>query len=497
MVPRYENEKIKKIWNNENKLRLWQEVELAVIGARCRMEKFPSGIIDVISKALYAAPIDIEWWKARDKDINHDLNAFIDERVRHLDDRLHQYFHIGLTSYDTEEPAMSLMLLESILVVENMCNDLLTLIHELACKYRYTPMIGRTHGQEAKLQSFGKRCLTWEKRLWVSFDQLIRAKGLVKYSKLSGAIGNYQGLTPEEEEQALKRLSLEPYIGATQIMPREIHQPLATALLMIVGSLTQIANDIALAARSGLPTMQEPFGRKQKGSSAMPHKKNTITCENQRGMFELAKGYVSMIHSLIVTWEERSIEQSSAERNAWPDLFHAVCQSFKNMNKILSGLTVYPDNMMIEIIKSHGCYASEDAKDWLKEKFAALGLKHEDAYRAVQLASFLAHEVAGGRARWRYKPPLTFEQANLCMLEMEVCLGREQKENKGRNIKDIILNNQLIAVPQLEATSEEINAWNKALNTIFSVVKNKNDWEQLFEIDYQLRGEKNLFPVSE
>ena len=172
------------------------------------------------------------------------------------------------------------------------------------------------------------------------------------YSKLSGAIGNYGSINPEVEIKALELLELQPYYGATQIMPRELYAPLAQALAQIVSTLNKIAMAIRLGARSGNPIYHEPFKKTQMGSSAMPHKKNTIRTEQIEGMERMAHNYLQMIMENIKTWEERAIEQSCVERVAWPDLFHVTIHSLRSMNFVLSGLQVYPDNMLREIIES-------------------------------------------------------------------------------------------------------------------------------------------------
>ncbi|MCX6745549.1 MAG: lyase family protein [Candidatus Parcubacteria bacterium] len=492
MIERYSNKDVKAIWSNEMKLKLWETVEKSVIAARCDLGIFPSNIIIEIRKHLDKVPIDIDWWKERDKEINPDLNAFIDERVRHLPSELHQYFHKGMTSYDTEEPALSVMILHSIDLVNQKAREILNLLPEMAKRFKNTPMLARTHGQEAKLQSFGKRCFTWSKGLRMAFDELQRAKEYIYFSKLSGAIGNYQGLTPDEEEKALAYLGLQPYKGATQIMPRLLHQPLANALVMVVGALTQIAEDVRLSARSGLPILQEPFGKKQKGSSAMPHKKNTITCENQIGMYTMATKFVAMLRERMITWEERAIEQSCVERVAWPDLFHVVLQSFKNMKKIVEGLQVFPDNMMIEIINSRGCYASEDAKDWLKEHGAELGLSHEDAYRIVQLAAFNVHEVSLYRQNLRANPSDSFEKAEKTLNTMYEQL-RHASDNAHTGIDDVIMDGKLTYTAELDITPEEIERWNTILNELFDDFKNIESFKEIFSIKYQLRNEHFLF----
>jgi len=507
MIKRYANGKVEENSSDINKLNKWQDVELAVILAREKLGIFPQGTHEKIKTILDQHPINdeaVKWWKVQDKEIGHDLNAFIDERLRHLPKELHQYFHKGMTSYDTEEPAFSLILLDNIALVENEIEAFLPILKAMAIKYRFTPMLGRTHGQEAKMQSFGKRVFTWRQKLVISQEILRNAKILIGYSKLSGAIGNYQGLDEVEEMTALGILGLQPLKGVTQIMPRQMHQPLANALVMVVSALTQIAEDIRLAARSGLPIMQEPFGKKQKGSSAMPHKKNTITCENQIGMFTMAKGFARMIQDCLITWEERSIEQSCVERVAWPDLFHVAMQSFKNLNKLfgeltydekknpifVNGLQVYPDNMIMEIINSRGCYASEDAKDWLKEHGAEFGLSHEDAYRIVQLAAFNAHHVSLFRQNLRQGKIESYVQAEEVFAKVKEHVAHV---NSYDHLAVIIANGNLIFSDELGLSEDDVSKWNEILRKIFMIKENVESFKEIFTITYQLREEETLF----
>ncbi len=494
MIKRYLNDVIDGVWSDKTKLQMWLKVELAVILAREILGIFPAGVHQRFSEIFKQHPFDdeaIAFWKARDKEINHDLNAFLDERLRWIPRELHPYWHKGMTSYDTEEPAFALMLMYSLHEVELPTSQIMDVLVAMAQKYRYTPMLGRTHGQEAKLQSFGKRSLTWLKGIQVAVASIDAAQELLAQSKLSGAIGNYQGLTPTEEEKALEILGLKPFIGATQIMPRVVYVPLANALELLVVSLTQIAEDIRLGARSGLPIFQEPFGKKQKGSSAMPHKKNTITCENQIGQLTMAQNFAQMLRQRAITWEERAIEQSCVERIAWPDLFHVVMQSFKNMNKVLGGLQVFQDNMFQEIILSRGCYASEDAKDWLKERVAAFELAHEDAYRMVQVASFLAHQTSAQRQTIRGTKIESYEQAQELLVHNADAFITSADEII--SIKEIIELADLRPWPELDIDQAKVNGWNSVLDKIFSCPENLQSWNQLFAFEYQLRGEPSIF----
>ena len=489
MIPRYEKEGIKRIWSEENKTGLWQEVELAVLCAKVHFAGLAQEVYYLkIRDILRTSPIDLVEWKKIEEETHHDLDAFLDERRRFLPDELKHYLHEDMTSYDTEESAFVVILVKSIELVKQDLGGLELVLGNMAKKYRYTLMMGRTHGQEAQLQSFGKRCLTWLKALVVDKANLHKSAENLSYSRLSGAIGNYGGLNPDVELCALTLLGLNPFYGATQIMPRELYAPLAQALCQIVQTLDKIATDIRLGARSGNPICQEPFGKKQKGSSAMPHKKNTISTEQIEGMARMAKGYLSMIMDNIKTWEERAIEQSSVERVAWPDLFHVVVHSLEAMTKVLKGLNVYPDNMMREIVNSRGCYASTEVKKFLAEKGVAFGLSSDEAYRIVQLAAFNAFSPSEEDEWIRNNLPVSLEQA-------DEIFSKFQKIPKETvvSIKEIISHARLKRSPELGATLEEVIRWNGILVQIFQSGSNIKEFNQVFSIPYLLRNEGILF----
>ena len=378
MIQRYATPKITQIFCDKNKLNLWQNTELALIQAMTNLGKIPPGIYERIAEAWLKNPIDIEWWKARDKEIHHDLNAFLDERYRFLPNELHCYVHKNITSYDTEEAPFAIMLKEAVICVSESYNELRDTLADMAIKYRHTIMNARTHGQEAEMQSFGARVLTWYQDLKMAKIQMDSATVNLQLSKLSGAIGKYGSIDPAIEKETLRIMGLTPYYGATQIMPRILYAPIAQSLSNMMAVIDKIATDIRLSARSGRVLMQEPFKKKQKGSTAMPHKKNTIVLERIEGLNVLAQGYALMISNTIKTWEERAIHQSSVERIAWPDLFHVTVLAINDLNKTLKGLKVYPDNMYKEILESRGVYASSEVKEFLKEHLVGDELAHED-----------------------------------------------------------------------------------------------------------------------
>lgn len=491
MDPRYEVPEVKGVFGNDHKLGLWQETELAVIKAQVVLG---SGTTDaeyeMIDRIWRSTPVDIAWWKARDKEIHHDLNAFIGERVRHLPAELHEHVHKKITSFDTQEAAFAKMLLMCLDMVHAQYEELQTVIIGLARKYRYTLMNARTHGQEAELQTFGARCLTWLRDLKVAYGTLCDAIQNLKYSKISGAIGKWGSIDPELEKTALQILGFEPFYGATQIMPRIIYAPIGEALAGLVLVIDKIANDIRLNARSGRPLMREPFKKKQTGSSAMPHKRNPIRLEQLEGMGRMAKAYAIMIMDNIRTWEERAIEQSCVERVAWPDLFHVSIYSLTALKTVLDDLRVYPDNMLREVYESRGVYASSEAKEFLKERLISLvvGLTYEDAYRIVQLASFNVFEPNTGWRRLRETIPQSHAEAAGLLAEM-----RFMPQEEVVSIRDFIPEGALWMSDELDVSAEQVDSYNEYLRELFDNQEVVAAWNAIFDPAFLLKNEAKLY----
>jgi len=488
MIARYEVKEISQTFSDETKVNLWQTLEMAVLLAMVNLKKIDHSIYSKIKEIWSANPVDIEWWLKRDEEIHHDLNAFLDERYRHLPVELHCYIHKNITSFDTEEAPFALSLQKALVLVDMYLSALTGTLTSLALRYRYTIMNGRTHGQEAEMQSFGARILTWLSDLEVAARSLKIASTNLQYSKLSGAIGKYGSIDPELEKETLRILGLKPLYGATQIIPRIIYVPVAQALANMVSVIDKIATDIRLAARSGRPLMQEPFKKKQKGSSIMPHKKNPISSEQLEGMAKMARGFAGMITDTIKTWEERSIEQSCVERVAWPDLFHVTIRSLNVLNKTLSGLQVYPDNMLEEILQSRGVYASGEVKEFLKENTADYGLSNEDVYRIVQLAAFNVFKPIPERMTIRSKVSSSLAES----WELLNSLGNLPAV-KIISLADIIPNAGLEATDALDIETADVDRYNQALRELFRKDGIKERWSRLFTPEFLLRNEKVLY----
>ena len=484
MIDRYINKAVALIWRDETKTDTWQQVELAVIEARARLGLIPRELFTRVRDSL-AAPTNLEWWRAKEKETNHDLQAWVAERVRHLAHDLKPSFHEGMTSYDTEETAFLIMLKNSASLVTMACEDLEDALRKQAVKYRYCPMMGVTHGQHAEIQTFGKRCLTWLQEIALAKQRVATEANNLRFSRLSGAIGSYGGVTPEVEVEALKILGFEPFYGATQILPRQLHVPLASSLAILVSVISKIGTDIRLGARSPRPIYQEPFGKAQTGSSRMPHKRNPINCEQLEGMQRMALGYLQMIMQNITTDEERAIEQSSVERVAWPDLFHVAMRSLSVCTKVISGLQVYPDRMMLDIVDTCGTWAAGAVKEFLRTQLVKFGVNTEETYRIVQLASFVAFAPGGQAVEIRANPSGSFAEANRLLSTNDFVMPR-------RSIQHIIEGYGLVVVEGLSATPAEVEKWNNALRELFTSI-NPDEWKAVFSIEARLKDEDCLF----
>ncbi len=487
MIPRYAHGGISQLFSDEQKVARWDAVELAVIAARVELDLTTASAYEEIAAQLKAHPCDIRWWHTREAETKHDLTAYIDERLRHIPHALHAEWHKDMTSYDTEDAAATRALLDAAELVHADVKKLIQLLRSIALQYRYTPMLERTHGQWAKLRSFGGRVLTWLKPLSFALSQLEHALLSCQYSRISGAIGNYGGeLSPQIEQLALRKLKLVPFYGATQILPRIVQAPLAQALRLVAEALAQIATDFRLGSRSGCPLWHEPFGKKQKGSSAMPHKKNPINTEQMGGMLNLVRGYESSILASMQTWEGRAIEQSCVERTAWPDLFHAVLRMTSVMNRVISGMVVYPDNMVREIGESRGTYASDEAKNMLARECGKRDVPFETAYRIMQAASFIAFKP---NAYWHSIRTKELES----LTDADLYAHSLHPAQEMRGIDDIIAKAELVPVDEIDVTAEHAETWNALLRRIFESDSVRNEWSKLFAPSYLLKNEGFLF----
>ncbi|MEI7792814.1 MAG: lyase family protein [Candidatus Berkelbacteria bacterium] len=483
MHERYDKPEINEIFGNESLLASWWEVEKAVMRARVGLNLMPIEDFRTICRCLEENPASIAEWKDRDSKMHHDLNAFISERMRFIPENLQSWFHREMTSYDTEEAAFSEKILHSLFFYEKAIMELMEIIKVQAFKYRYTPMMADTHGQWADPQSFGKRLAGWYRELYEGLLGLRELKNKLRFSKLSGFVGNYTGITPEIEKAALQNLGFEPYYGATQIVPRTLFAPIASSIATLSKSIFNIAMSIRLGARSASTLFQEPFGKLQKGSSAGPQKRNPINCEKACGMDILISGYAGMILRCCETWEERDIAHSCVERVAWRDIFHASIHQAEVMAKVIKGLVVYPNRMVMEIAATNGCYAANVAKEQLKEWGASYGLTAENCYRIVQLAAFNLTQLQHDQCKSD-----SFAEADDLLFAAKL-----HKPDHEMTIQRVIRFGLLKHCHTLDTSEETIKDWNIKLSAIFDNEDVVSRWNEVFSLEYLLRNEDVIF----
>lgn len=381
MIKRYETEEIRKIFSEEHKMEVWLIVEQAV--ARVQEEKkiIPPGL----SKKLGKIKVDPQRVEAIEKITNHDVIAFL-EAVREKIGNQSRWLHFGMTSYDLVDTAWALMLLQALDIISRKTDKLLQILKKLAKKYKNTPQMGRTHGVFAQPISFGYKINSWYQEILRCKIRLQQARNEISFGKLSGAVGTYTIISPEIEKNVMKRLGLKPEPVSTQVIPRDRHAYLLTQLVFYGCALERIATEIRNLSRSEIGEVAEPFARGQKGSSAMPHKQNPITCERICGLVKVLRGYLIPAFENINLWHERDLTNSSVERVIIPDAFHIVHYTTKKMLWVLENLRVFPEKMMENIQNSLGIYASQNLMNRLIEK----GMSRKSAYDLVQKLSFKA-----------------------------------------------------------------------------------------------------------
>jgi len=490
MIKRYADSVLTIIFGLLQKYKAWQEVELAVLDARAE-----AGEISITDSAaarkIAEIPIDEEWIDTEEKKVGHDYNAFVAERRRYLpDNRLKRLFHGEMTSYDGEEPATSLIMKSALDHIIGKVDELERELRIQVRKHRFTPRLERTHGRGAEVQSLGRFFITHITPLGQLRQFIIQARNSFDLSKLSGAIGSGGGLTYEVQRAALQKLDLTMFDGATQIMPRIFHSQAASALADLASWLEKIALDLWLGSRDPYPLWEEPFKPTQKGSSAMPWKKNPITLEKVRGLAREARALASAIRENIVTPEGRDISQSSVERLAIPDLFHTVSHMLTCLTKVMNGLNVYVDNLTREIVEMRGTYAGSKAKEmlaeWLEGKLDA-----ETVYRIVQLAGFNAFEPK--RAAWFARTngaPQSLDGTDDLLFSMDVV---ESPPVPHRHFRDIIRHGTLEVSPVLDISEETVASWNKTLKELFSDQTKWDEWGEIFNPSYWLKHEQDQF----
>jgi adenylosuccinate lyase len=374
-----------RIWSDEGKLARWLEVELAALDAWAALGAVPADVAAEIRER--AVPPSVERVAEIEERTQHDVAAFVDAVGEQLGPA-GRWFHYGLTSSDVVDTALSLQLQAAGRLVLDELDRALALVIARAEEHRDTLMIGRTHGVHAEPTTFGLKLAVWAFGLDRARARVQRALEGVRVGKFSGAVGTYAATDPEVERLACERLGLEPTAAATQVIQRDRHAELLSALAVTAASLEKFALEIRHLARTEVREVEEPFRRGQKGSSAMPHKKNPVVAERICGLARVVRGAAVVGLENVALWHERDISHSSAERVVIPDAFLALDYMLDRFSWLVEGLAVRPERMRRNLEASHGLFFSQRLLLALIDG----GLERARAYELVQRTAMRAWE---------------------------------------------------------------------------------------------------------
>jgi len=387
MIERYSLPEMTANWSEENKLAVWKEVETLVVEAWADLGV---GQIETAA-ALRAAPeVEIEAWKERETVTNHDVAAFVDLLAESVDFG-GEWVHFGLTSSDVVDTANGVLLREAADLLLGRITGLFGVLKAKAFEYRVTPIIGRTHGIWAEPTSFGLKLASWAFEMERDYRRMTHARDSVAVGKISGAVGTYAHTPPAVEAYVCAKLGLDIETASSQITHRDRHAELLNAIALTGSSLERIATEIRHLQRSEVGEVRESFGSGQKGSSAMPHKRNPIASENITGIARLLRGYASVGMENVALWHERDISHSSAERIALPDATGLLDYALVRMTRLIDGLVVNTDRMAKNLEATRGLVYSQAVLLALAEN----GHPRDDAYRIVQRNALAAWDEGG------------------------------------------------------------------------------------------------------
>jgi len=365
-----------RIWEDENRYSKWLDVELAACEAMAEEGIVPREALKTIKDR---AAFSVERILEIEKQTKHDVIAFLTNLEEHIgpDSR---YIHLGLTSSDVLDTSLALLLKEAMDRIIQGARDFMEVIKKRAMEHKYTPMIGRSHGIHAEPITFGLKLAVWYEEMRRNLHRLQDALEVISYGKISGAVGTFANVSPRVEAYVCKKLGLKPAPISTQIVQRDRHAQYFTSLAILAGTLEKIAIEIRHLQRTEVLEAEEPFSKGQKGSSAMPHKKNPIGCENISGLARLVRTNALAAMENMALWHERDISHSSVERVIAPDSTILIDYMLNRLKGIVDGLVVHPEKMAHNMNLTKGLIFSQQVLMKLAEK----GIERQKAYVMVQ-----------------------------------------------------------------------------------------------------------------
>ncbi|OGW81728.1 MAG: adenylosuccinate lyase [Omnitrophica bacterium RIFCSPLOWO2_12_FULL_44_17] len=376
MIERYTRREMGAIWTEQNKLQKWLDVELAALDALAHFDYIPKNIPAIVQKK---AKFDINRVKEIEKTVQHDIIAFLTNITEHVG-KDGRYVHFGLTSSDVLDTGLALQIKQASTILIEDLKNLIAALKVKAKKHKFTLMVGRSHGVHAEPITFGLKMAIFYSEFQRNLIRLERAADNAAYGKISGAVGTFANVPPKVEEYVCAKLGLKPAPISNQVIQRDHHAEYLTTLAIIGGSLEKLAIEIRGLQKTETREVEENFSEGQKGSSAMPHKRNPIVCEKVVGLARLLRGNAMAAIENIALWHERDISHSSVERVIFPDSTILLDHMLVSMSNVITKLCVFPDRMLENMEKSRGMVFSQGLLLKLIEK----GLTREDSYKRVQ-----------------------------------------------------------------------------------------------------------------
>ena len=375
MIERYSRPQMKRVWSDESKFNKWLEVEIAVCDAWAELGTIPREAIPKIK----LAKCNLKRMGEILKETHHDMTAFLGSVAESVGEES-RFIHLGLTSSDVIDTALSLQLIEAADLLTQDIKELISVLALKAIEHKYTVMIGRTHGIHAEPISFGLKLALWTMEMRRNLQRLAEAKRAIAAGKISGAVGTYATVPPEIEEKTCAKLGLAPAPVSSQVLQRDRHAQFITTLAIISSSLEKFATEIRALQKTETREVEEPFGASQTGSSAMPHKRNPELCERICGLARLVRGYALTSMENIALWHERDISHSSTERIILPDSCLLLDYTLSIFTSVMKGLQIFPQKMKRNMELTKGLVFSQRVMLALIDK----GLSRQKAYELVQ-----------------------------------------------------------------------------------------------------------------
>ena len=376
MISRYSRKELVRIWSEENKYKIWLDVEVAAAEAMEKLKIIPRGVSKIVRKK---GRINVKRIHQIENKVKHDVIAFLTSITEKAGIKA-RYLHQGMTSSDVLDTSFNIQLVQSGSILLKDIDKILSVLKKKANKYKFTPCIGRSHGIHAEPITFGLKLASFYEEFKRNKIRLERAINEVSTCAISGAVGTFANIDPKVEIYVSKKLKLRPEPISTQIIPRDRHAYYFSVLGIIAGSIERVANEIRHLQRSEVYELQEFFSKDQKGSSAMPHKKNPILSENLTGLARIVRSHVTPALENIALWHERDISHSSVERNIGPDSNITLDFALVRLANLLDNMIVYPKNMLKNLNLTKGVIFSQE----LMLELTKSGLAREKAYKIIQ-----------------------------------------------------------------------------------------------------------------